>query len=89
MSRSMACWALRLHRNPSRLIVLRDRDRAESWAFAADQVLGVQHVPRGRWQSVPSTLVNPTVGFSQAILSWNERSIGLLDESESSRRYGV
>jgi chemotaxis-related protein WspD len=65
---------------PARLVVLRDRDRAESWAFAADEVLGVQHVPRSRWRSVPSTLVNPTVGFSQAVLSWKERSIGLLDE---------
>ena len=65
---------------PARLIVLHDRNRAESWAFAADEVLGVQHVPRGRWRSVPATLVNPAVGFSQAILSWKERSIGLLDE---------
>ena len=66
--------------NPVRLVVLRDRDRAESWAFAADEVLGVQHVPRSRWRSVPSTLANPEVGFSQAVLSWKERSIGLLDE---------
>jgi chemotaxis-related protein WspD len=64
----------------ARLVVLRDRKRAESWAFAADQVLGVQHVPRARWRGVPSTLANATVGFSQAVLSWKERSIGLLDE---------
>jgi chemotaxis-related protein WspD len=63
-----------------RLVVLRDRNRAENWAFAADEVLGVQQVPRGRWRGVPSTLANPTVGFSQAVLSWKERSIGLLDE---------
>jgi chemotaxis-related protein WspD len=63
-----------------RLIVLHDRDRTETWAFAADEVLGVQRVPRSQWRSVPSTLVNPAVGFSQAILSWNEQSIGLLDE---------
>jgi chemotaxis-related protein WspD len=66
--------------DPARLVVLRDRIRAESWAFAADEVLGVQHVPRSRWRGVPSTLANPTVGFSQVVLSWNERSIGLLDE---------
>jgi chemotaxis-related protein WspD len=66
--------------NPARLVVLRDRDRAETWAFAADQVLGVQQVPRGRWRGVPSTLANPTIGFSQAVLSWKARSIGLLDE---------
>ena len=63
--------------NPARLVVLRDRNRAESWAFAADEVLGVQHVPRSRWRGVPSTLANPAVGFSQAVLSWKERSIGL------------
>jgi len=63
-----------------RLVVLRDRDRAETWAFGADEVLGVQRVPRGQWRSVPSTLINPAVGFSQAVLSWNGRSIGLLDE---------
>jgi chemotaxis-related protein WspD len=63
-----------------RLVVLRDRDRAETWAFAADEVLGVHRVPRSQWGAVPSTLVNPAVGFSQAVLSWNGRSIGLLDE---------
>jgi chemotaxis-related protein WspD len=66
--------------NPARLVVLRDRNRAENWAFAVDEVLGVQHVPRGRWRGGPSTLANPTVGFSQAVLSWKGRSIGLLDE---------
>jgi chemotaxis-related protein WspD len=65
---------------PARLVVVRDHNRAETWAFAADQVLGVQHISRARWRSVPSTLANPTVGFSQAVLSWKERSIGLLDE---------
>jgi chemotaxis-related protein WspD len=63
-----------------RLVVLRDRDRAETWAFGADEVLGVHRVPRSQWGPVPSTLVNPAVGFSQAVLSWNSRSIGLLDE---------
>ena len=63
-----------------RLVVLRDRDRSESWAFAADEVLGVHRVPRSQWRGVPSTLINPAVGFSQAVLSWNGRSIGLLDD---------
>jgi chemotaxis-related protein WspD len=65
---------------PTRLVVLRDRDRSESWAFAAEEVLGVHNVPRSRWRSVPSTLGNPTVGFSQAVLSWKEHSVGVLDE---------
>jgi chemotaxis-related protein WspD len=60
--------------------VLQDRDRAETWAFPADEVVGVRRVPRSQWRSVPSVLINPAVGFSQAVLSWNGRSIGLLDE---------
>jgi chemotaxis-related protein WspD len=66
--------------SPARLVVLRDRRRAETWAFGADEVSGVQRVPRSQWSPVPSTLANPAVGFSQAVLSWNGRSIGLLDE---------
>jgi len=65
---------------PARLVVLRDRERQETWAFPADDVLGVHRVPRSQWRGVPSTLVNPDVGFSQAVLSWSGRSIGLLDE---------
>jgi chemotaxis-related protein WspD len=65
---------------PTRLIVLRDGDRAETWAFAADEVFGVQNVLRSRLRGVPSTLANPTVGFSQAVFSWNEWSVGLIDE---------
>jgi chemotaxis-related protein WspD len=63
-----------------RLVVVRDRERAETWAFGADEVLGVHRVPRSHWHSVPSTLINPAVGFSQAVLSWNGRRVGLLDE---------
>ena len=63
-----------------RLVVLRDRNWGENWAFVADEVLGVQQISHDRWRSVPATLTNPAVGFSQAVLSWNERSIGLLDE---------
>ena len=66
--------------SPSRLVVLRDRESAETWVFAADEVLGVRRVPRSQWSSVPSTLSNPAVGFSQAVLSWDGRSVGLLDE---------
>ena len=70
----------------SRLVVLRDIERAETWVFAADEVVGVRRVPRSQWRNVPSTLINPAVGFSQAVLSWNERSVGLLDEQ---RVFGV
>lgn len=65
---------------PQRLVVLRDRARSEVWAFTADEVHGVERVARGDMQSVPSTLANPAVSFSQAILPWNGRSVGFLDE---------
>lgn len=64
----------------ARLVVLRDRSRAENWAFTADEVLGIRHVSRGQWRSIPATLANPAIGYSQAVLSLRERSIGLLDE---------
>jgi chemotaxis-related protein WspD len=63
-----------------RLVVLRDNDRAEIWAFTADEVVGVRRVPRSQWRSVPSTLINPAVGFSQAVLSVDGRTVGLLDD---------
>ena len=63
-----------------RLVVLRDRARSEVWACSADEVHGVEHFAKGDMQSVPSTLANPAVGFSQAILPWNGRSVGFLDE---------
>lgn len=65
---------------PSWLVVLRDIDQAENWVFAADLVVGVRRIPRTQWRSVPSTLANPAVGYSNAILSWNGHSVGLLDE---------
>lgn len=63
-----------------RLIVLRDRERSEIWAFTADEVHGVEHIPRRDVQGVPSTLSNPAVSFSQAILAWEGRSVGYLDD---------
>lgn len=38
---------------PARLVVLRDRDRAENWAFAADEVVGVQNIAQPvAWRSI-------------------------------------
>lgn len=63
-----------------RLIVLRDRDRSEVWAFTADEVHGVEQIPRTDLRGVPSTLSNPAVSFSQAVIPWNGRSVGFLDD---------
>ncbi|MDG3004884.1 chemotaxis protein CheW [Paludisphaera mucosa] len=64
-----------------RLIVLRDRERSEVWAFAADEIHGVEHFPRNALQGVPSTLANPAVSYSQAVIPWRDRSVGFLDEA--------
>jgi chemotaxis-related protein WspD len=62
------------------LIVLRDTDQAETWVFTADEVVGVRRIPRSQWRSLPSTLINPAVAYTEAILSWDGHSIGMLDE---------
>jgi chemotaxis-related protein WspD len=64
----------------ARLIVLRDRERSESWVFVAEEVIGVERLPRSQMGSVSSALANPEVSFSQATLSWNDRSVSFLDE---------
>jgi chemotaxis-related protein WspD len=75
----------------ARLVVLYDRDRRESWAFPVDDAFGVERISRSQSHAVPSTLANPAVGFSQAILSWNGRTVALLDEQRvfaALRRFG-
>lgn len=64
----------------SRLIVLRDRERSETWAFAADEVIGVERVAAGALGGLPATLSNPAVGFGKAVVSWKGRSVDLLDD---------
>jgi len=64
----------------SRLVVLRDRERSEIWIFPAEEVLGVHRLARAQLRSVSSSLANSEVSFSQAILLWEGRSVGFLDE---------
>ena len=64
----------------SHLVVLRDRERSESWIFPVEELLGVHRLARSQMHNVSSSLANPEVSFSQAILSWNDRSVSFLDE---------
>ncbi|WP_165226127.1 chemotaxis protein CheW [Aquisphaera insulae] len=64
----------------SRLVVLRDRARSETWVFAAEEVLGVHRLAKAHVLGVSSSLANAEVSFSQAILSWEGRSVSFLDE---------
>jgi len=62
------------------LVVLRDRERSENWIFPVEELLGVHRLARSHMRNVSSSLANPEVSFSQAILSWNDRSVSFLDE---------
>ena len=61
-----------------RLLVI--EHRGERWVFAADEVHGVEPINRDRLRKVPGTLSNPAHHFSQAVFSWQDRHVGLLDE---------
>jgi chemotaxis-related protein WspD len=80
MDRSAETFADPSTRATERLIVVRDRRRSESWIFAADEVLGVHRIPAEQVRTVSSSLANPEVSFSQAILSWSGLKVALLDE---------
>jgi chemotaxis-related protein WspD len=62
-----------------RLVLI--RKDSETWAFAAEEVLGVHRVDRDRLQKVPSTLANPAGSFSRAVFDPGDgRSVDVLDE---------
>jgi chemotaxis-related protein WspD len=63
----------------ARMIMIHHED--EWWVFTVEEVLVVLRVPPDQWHAVPSTLANPTVSFSQAVFTWQGRSVGLLDET--------
>lgn len=62
----------------ARLVVAGEGGSA--WAFACDEVAGVRRVSRTRLSPVPATLADPAHAFSQAVIAWGDRSVGLLDE---------
>lgn len=61
-----------------RLVVI--RGDGETWVFEADQVLGVHRFAKSRLDNVPSTLANPAYSFSRAVIDWQGKSVGLLDD---------
>ncbi len=74
-----------------RLVVI--RQGTETWAFPAEEVVGVHRVARDALQKVPSALSNPAGSFSRAVFAWGEgRSVDVLDEPRvfaSLRRMGA
>ena len=70
-------------RPTARLLVVErsGSQRAERWVFGVDQVAGVQRVARSSMRTVPSTLSQAGVRFCQTLFDWQEKTVGLLDES--------
>lgn len=55
-------------------------DQSEQWVFLADQVLGVERVPKSSMHKVPGTLANAAASFTQAVFDREQRHVGYLDE---------
>jgi chemotaxis-related protein WspD len=68
------------HDRPARIVILRQSERVDSWAFPADEVAGIERVAPSAIHAAPTTLVNPAAGFGKAVIAWNGRTVDLLDE---------
>jgi len=64
-------------KNP-RLVVI--QGEGQTWVFEAEEVPGVHRFARAGLHAVPSTLANPANSFSQAVIDWRKKSVGVLDE---------
>ena len=49
-------------------------------AFIADEVHGILRVAGSAQREAPATLARAAGHFTYAVISWNDRSVGLLDE---------
>jgi chemotaxis-related protein WspD len=61
-----------------RLIVI--SREGQTWVFEAEEVVGIHRFAQERLGSVPSTLANTATSFSQAVIDWKGKSVGLLDD---------
>ncbi len=68
-------------RTPARLLVAaRSEGRTtQRWAFAVDEVAGVQRIAAADLREVPSTLGKPGQRYSAALFGWQSRQVSLLD----------
>lgn len=48
--------------------------------FTVDEMRGVQRFDPGTLQAVPTTVARATATYSKAVLTWEQRAVGLLDE---------
>ena len=66
---------------PRLLVVERTGPRAaERWVLGADEVAGVQRVPRSVLRPVPATVGQAAARCSIALFAWRDRDVAVLDE---------
>ena len=56
-------------------------DGAERWVLGADEVAGVHRLTTNGIRAVPSTVGHAQARCTAALLAWQDRTVGLLDES--------
>jgi chemotaxis-related protein WspD len=61
-----------------RLLVV--RERGLRLAFPVDEVHGTQRYDEAELKPAPSTVARASASYSRAVLPWEERAVGLLDE---------
>jgi chemotaxis-related protein WspD len=61
------------------IVVMRDSQR---FAFPADEVFGVHRFPLARVQELPATVSRSIRALTAGILTWRERTVGLLEEEK-------
>jgi chemotaxis-related protein WspD len=62
----------------SRLVIV--DDRAETWIFPVEEVVGVRRLAEASLRSVPATLGKAS-GVTRAVFDWKGHSVGLLDQA--------
>ncbi|MEI6240555.1 MAG: chemotaxis protein CheW [Planctomycetia bacterium] len=66
----------------ARLLVVEHADGSGGrWVFCVDEVAGVQRVVRSAMRAVPSTVSQSNTRLSQALFDWQDRAVGLLDDT--------
>jgi chemotaxis-related protein WspD len=63
---------------PGRLVVI--GGDGQRLGFGVDEMHGVHRYDPGTLQAVPSTVARAAATYSKAILSWQDRAVGLLDD---------
>jgi chemotaxis-related protein WspD len=66
------------HLAGSRMVVM--ENKVERWAFHADEVRGVQRIWQSQLHTVPSSLSKISHSYVRGVFTWNDQTVGILDE---------